>query len=136
VDRVRIPELRVSAFADKLWQHTCFELFARDDASDGYSEFNFSPSGEWAAYAFDRYREGMRKRDDVSALRIAVRRRDRTLELDAAIAAPELRSAKALSLGVSAVIEETDGTVSYWALKHADGKPDFHRRDAFALRLE
>jgi hypothetical protein len=135
VERVRIPELRASAFADELWQHTCFELFAREDASGAYSEFNFSPSGEWAAYAFDRYRDGMRRRDDVTALRIAVRRRERTLELDAAIAAPELHPAKALSFALSAVIEETDGTLSYWALKHAGEKPNFHHPDAFALHL-
>ena len=43
---------------DDLWQHTCFELFigAKNDAE--YYEFNFSPSGEWAAYEFRNYRDG------------------------------------------------------------------------------
>jgi hypothetical protein len=34
------------------------------------------------------------------------------------------------------VIEEIDGALSYWALRHAPGKPDFHHRDAFALELD
>ena len=38
-------------------------------------------------------------------------------------------------LGISAVIEEQDGRLSYWALAHPPGKPDFHHRDCFALRL-
>jgi len=38
-------------------------------------------------------------------------------------------------LGLSAVIEEIDGTKSYWALAHPPGKPDFHHPDCFALTL-
>ena len=39
-------------------------------------------------------------------------------------------------LALSAVIEELDGTKSYWALAHPPGKPDFHHPDCFALTLE
>ena len=60
-------------------------------------------------------------------------------ELDAVIS-PDHLSAIApharLSLALSAVIEEEDGTISYWALKHPPGKPDFHHPDAFALEIE
>jgi hypothetical protein len=39
-------------------------------------------------------------------------------------------------LGLSAVLEETDGTKSYWALAHGQGdKPDFHDPACFAERL-
>ena len=38
-------------------------------------------------------------------------------------------------LGLSAVIEENSGRKSYWALKHPDGPPDFHRADCFTLEL-
>ncbi len=41
-----------------------------------------------------------------------------------------------IQLNLTAVIEETDGTKSYWALAHPSGKPDFHHRDCFALQLE
>ena len=39
-------------------------------------------------------------------------------------------------LALAAVIEEVDGTKSYWALRHPPGKPDFHHPDCFALTLE
>ncbi len=38
-------------------------------------------------------------------------------------------------LALSAVIEERDGTKSYWALAHAPGAPDFHHADCFTLEL-
>ena len=38
-------------------------------------------------------------------------------------------------VAISAVIEEADGTKSYWALAHPPGKPDFHHADGFALQL-
>jgi hypothetical protein len=38
-------------------------------------------------------------------------------------------------LGLSAVIEETSGRKSYWALAHPPGKPDFHHADCFAYEL-
>ena len=34
-------------------------MFIRPEDGEGYYEFNFSPSGEWAAYRFSGYREGM-----------------------------------------------------------------------------
>jgi hypothetical protein len=54
------------------------------------------------------------------------------LELDAVIAV----AAGRLAIGLSAVIEEQDGRLSYWALRHPPGKPDFHYPEAFALELE
>jgi hypothetical protein len=41
-----------------------------------------------------------------------------------------------LSLGLAAVIEDLNGALSYWALKHPPGKPDFHHSDNFALQIE
>ena len=39
-------------------------------------------------------------------------------------------------VGFSAILEEEDGTISYWALAHAPGRPDFHHPDCFALTDE
>ena len=36
---------------------------------------------------------------------------------------------------ISAVIEESDGTKSYWGLNHPPGEPDFHHPDCFVLDL-
>ncbi len=45
------------------------------------------------------------------------------------------REGQGLKLALSAVVEDDSGTLSYWALKHAPGKPDFHHSDGFVLEL-
>ena len=55
--RIVLPPPQKPYRADELWQTTCFELFVHD-AGDVYREFNFSPSSQWAAYAFTSYRAG------------------------------------------------------------------------------
>ena len=51
-----VPSVCQPRRRDELWRHTCFELFARHSNESRYCEFNFSPCGDWAAYAFDNYR--------------------------------------------------------------------------------
>jgi hypothetical protein len=131
LDRVRIPAPRPPRTGEGLWRHTCCELFIADAAGPGYREFNFSPSGEWAAFRFTRYREG----ESFAAPdpRIGVARSAGALDLTAQI---EPGHSGKLRIGLSMVIEEIDGALSYWALRHAPGKPDFHHRHAFALELD
>ncbi len=59
IARLKLPSPAAPARADNLWQTTCFELFLCDPQGAGYTEFNVSPSGAWAAYAFEGYRSGM-----------------------------------------------------------------------------
>jgi hypothetical protein len=131
LDRVRIPPPRPPRAGEALWQHTCCELFIADAAGPGYREFNFSPAGEWAAFRFTGYREGASFA--APDPRIGVARSAGALDLSAQIQ-PSHRGK--LRIGLSAVIEEIDGALSYWALRHAPGKPDFHHRHAFALELD
>jgi hypothetical protein len=129
LERVRIPAPGVPRQKEKLWLHTCCEIFVGPPDRPAYHEFNFSPSGEWASYAFKRYREGAAL--DIPDPRIALRISSSELELQACIAVAH----GCLRIGISVVIEEVSGMLSYWALRHADGKPDFHHAEAFALEL-
>ena len=138
VTRLRIPPTRSPRIADGLWQRTCFEVFIAEKGQQSYWELNFSPSGEWAAYAFKNYRDGGPIEDDGLHPEIVVRSAANSFELDALVRLDRFLAIQppvALGLGLSAVIEENDGTISYWALKHPPGKPDFHHPDSFALEL-
>ena len=107
--------------------------------TSAYIEFNASPSGEWASYLFDGYREGMRPAvagpgeagvfvlKDGFILEVTV-----GLDLEADFG--QLASGS-WSVGLSAVVEEANGCLSYWALAHSVGKPDFHHPDCFTLEL-
>lgn len=129
IARLALPEATAPERAHELWKHTCFEAFAR--RGEGYCEFNFSPSTEWAAYDFGSYRAGMRNAD-VLAPRIEGRHGHEHYELHVAF---DLPGEAPWRLALTAVIEETDGVKSYWALKHPPGKPDFHHADGFVLEL-
>jgi len=132
---LRIPGSRPSRRAHDLWQHTCFEAFVMAADGPGYREFNFSPSGEWAIHAFRGYREGG-ELDVAAGPGITVRRTRERLQLAAEIPRDCLPPGRLLRLGLSAVVEDAAGVLSYWALRHPPGKPDFHHADAFALQLE
>ena len=60
-----VPPAREAARADELWKTTCCELFLYD-GSGTYREYNFSPSGEWAAWRFSGYRNGREDIDPVA----------------------------------------------------------------------
>jgi hypothetical protein len=136
--QLSIPAPAAPRRTDGLWQHTCFEAFIGIKESPAYYEFNFAPSGEWAAFGFSAYRDGGPIEGEVIAPDILVRQSAEHLELAATVSLEQLslvRAARFLRLGLSAVIEETDGTRCYWALNHPAGKPDFHHPDSFALEL-
>ena len=128
----------VSLRTDELWRHTCFEAFVRASPSAAYYEFNFAHSTQWAAYRFGAYRDKMCETSEVSAPRIDVQSSGELYELQASLALAGisgLPSDVIWRLGLSAVIEETSGLKSFWALAHPPGKADFHHADCFAYEL-
>ena len=133
-----LPPITSPTRADDLWQHTCFEVFVRCPPSEVYREFNFAPSTRWAAYRFDGYRRGMRAASGISAPVIEVQTSAELFTLQASLQLDQLsmlpRDAR-WRLGLSALIEETSGRISYWALTHPPGKPDFHHADCFAYEF-
>jgi len=135
IDDVRMPPVTAAARSDELWQHTCFEAFLRAAPGAAYYEFNFAPSTQWAAYRFSGYRSGMRVASGISAPRIEVQSSPACCTLQASLELdrlPDLPRDALWQLGLSAVIEETSGRKSYWALAHPPGKADFHHSDCFA----
>lgn len=132
-----VPPAAAPVRTDELWKTTCFEAFVRGGERAGYYEFNFAPSSQWAAYRFDGYRQGMRPAQEIVEPRIRLRRAGGRLELDVRLdlGAADLPAAAPWRLGLSAVIAETGGRTSYWALAHAPKRPDFHHADGFVLEL-
>ncbi len=123
---------------DGLWRTTCFELFVRGAEGSGYAELNLAPSGDWAAYAFDGYRAGMRNLEVQRAIAIARASMSDHFTIEALLdPAPliALLGAPPWRIGLSAVIEAPQGQISYWALAHPPEKPDFHHDACFAGEL-
>jgi hypothetical protein len=124
-----LPDPAAPGRADELWRTTCFEAFVGSEGT-AYREYNFSPSGQWAAYAFDAPRDGMR--DAEAAVEVWLEGGEDWIAVEAAVRAD---LAPGAALGLTAVIEEEGGRKSYWALAHTDGAPDFHDPSCFLGRL-
>ena len=125
------------AATDGLWRHSCLEAFVGAATGTAYVECNFSPSGDWACYAFDAERVRAAA-SPTGTPQITTEGSAHTLTLTATVprsALAALPSDAPALLGLTAVIESTDGSLSYWALAHPQGVPDFHARAGWTARL-
>jgi hypothetical protein len=130
-EALAIPPPSAPDRADELWRRTCFEAFVQPQPGAAYLEANLAPSTRWAAYRFDGYREGMAPAQ-IGAPGIVFAPTAHGWELSATLDLADLRPWR---VGLSAVIEEAGGRISYWALKHPAGRADFHSPDCLALDL-
>jgi len=137
ISLLAIPAAGAPQRSDGLWQHSCFEAFLQTGGNEAYLEFNFSPSGAWAAYRFSARRRG-RESPVLTAPRTEVRRGPDWLAMTIQIslaAIAEFAHPAPLSAGLAAIIEDRHGALSWWALAHGAAAPDFHDPATFTLRL-
>jgi hypothetical protein len=129
-----------------LWMTTCFEFFLGVQDSLSYWEFNLSPTGDWNAYRFQAYRQGMQEEQALSKLPLEIQQQPGALMLNLKLdLAPILKltssSSSAISpippleLAITAVLESQQKEVSYWALNHCGIQADFHLRESFEIKL-
>ena len=135
VGRLRIPPPQAPVRAEGLWRETCFEAFLRAGRSISYTEFNYAPSGAWAAYRFEDYRRGMRPIEPMLAPGILCTPRAQSLQVYVRINIP-LMTRDDQHIALATILQDTEGHISYWALAHAPGRPDFHDAVGFAAKLD
>ena len=129
---LRIPTPASPVDPDRLWAHTCFEAFLARPGDDAYEEWNLSPSGQLAHYAFDAYRvRGPQPAATTVASRCELAAATLTLAARIPIGDDGPRV-----VGLTTVVQDARGGLSYWALRHGPGQPDFHARATFALLVD
>lgn len=133
-ERVVLPKFAGKGRAEGLWQTTCFEFFLQQPGSAAYVELNLSPSERWQAYDLAGYRIGMTERPMPHEPTCTARIGQSMTIFDAAVPIAGL-PALPWRYGLSAVIEEDGGVLSYWAIVHPEDKPDFHAPACFAAKL-
>lgn len=136
ISKLVVPAWTSRSRADELWRTTCFEAFVSGSNTPVYYEFNLSPSSQWAAYRFNGYRDGMTPQEGVELDGVTPSASSWRMSLFAVLHLDRLDlAATPWRLAISAVMEETSGPMSYWALAHPSDKPDFHHPDSFVLEL-
>lgn len=120
----------------ELWKDTCFEFFLGIKNSEQYWEFNLSPTGDWNVYRFDAYRQGMQEETAFTTLPFSIQHLSDSMAIALDIELDKIVLAnQAIEVGITTVIKDRDGEVSYWALTHQGTEADFHRRDSFIITL-
>jgi len=138
IGALSIPQIGPPQRSDGLWQNTCLEAFVKGPG-EVYYEFNFSPSAAWMAYRFTSYRQGIVAVENIEPVKISVYRDSHRFELEAVVNNPNrpamLEEGIGLRLGLSAVVKDNHGGLSYWAIAHPKDQPDFHHPDSFAFEI-
>ncbi len=120
----------------RLWEETCFELFMAPVGLGSYWEYNLSPAGHWNVYHFDAYRSRMREEAAWQSLPFTVEMQESGLSLSVELDLSRIGvQGQRFDVGVSAVVCQSTGLPSYWALCHRGSVADFHRRDGFIVSL-
>ena len=136
VDSILLPSISntVSRKHD-LWKATCFEFFLAPKDGQAYWEFNMSPSGDWNVYVMDAYRQiNMREEMALTKLPFRFQKSDTDLTLDISLDLSAILSARQqIQVGITTILQTTDGNESYWALTHPGAQADFHLRESFLI---
>jgi hypothetical protein len=132
---IALPDPLPPERSHHLWRNTCFEVFVRLPSEPGYREFNFAPSACWAAYQFEARRAGMADIEDAAPPIIQTAQDDASLTMTVSLSTTGLPLKSSWKIGLSVIIEELSGRLSFWALAHPPGAADFHHDDCFALTL-
>lgn len=118
----------------KLWEKTCFELFIKDE-TNSYIEFNFSPDFEWNCFYFEKKGDPLLEFKKMEQVKFDILFSNDVvhivLELQKRMFPDQFFEGK-LAAGISSVIKEKTGNLSYWALSHHDIKPNFHDFRSFS----
>ena len=130
------PPTNTPSRKHELWQDTCFEFFLGIKDFARYWEFNLSPTGHWNVYRFDGYRQGMQEETAFENLPFNVQNQTDSLILTLDVDLDKIISAEqAIEVGITTVIKDRNGEVTYWALTHQGAEADFHLRDSFILEM-
>lgn len=113
-----------------LWKSTCFELFLNPVGEKKYFEFNFSLKPAWNNYVFDEYRkpQPVKLCSEFEIQKMSWQ--NKNLKIDIL----NLSVFQKFNVSLSAVIKNKKNQVSYFALVHAESKPDFHSLKSFQLQ--
>ena len=131
---LRLPVMPGGGRHNNLWHHTCLEAFLQAPGQAGYHEFNFSPAGAWAAYRFSGFRQGMADLplSGPPALRIDQGPGQLTVECRLP---PDALPGEEFRVGLTAILEDREGVLHFWALSHPAARPEFHDQRGFVLHL-
>ena len=125
-DKLVVPRFAGKGRADELWKTTCFELFLREPARGRYRRAQPLALRALGGLRLHRLSRGHERPPDAARAElhrcVSGRRWRSSMRRCRSPRCPPLP----WQVGLNAVLEEQGGRLSYWAIAHPPGKPDFH----------
>jgi len=129
IENIQWPDFDCIQEGNDLWKTTCLECFCLLEDGKSYIELNFSPKGYWHIYYFDDYRQPSQTLKNVVCISdLVINKKDDGCRLQVEV---HLNGISIKDIGFTAVIEDSNKEISYWALQHASNNPDFHKSETF-----
>lgn len=140
IDQLLLPDPLLSpGRVIGLWESTCFEMFIKNGTDEQYLEFNVSSEYNWNVFHFPNKKARLKEYQGISNLGVSAVTSEKNFCLSYWIPLDKLPSHfwmdGNMNIGLTAVVESKQGTITHWALKHADTKPNFHHEDSFIFHL-
>lgn len=129
-EKPHCEELKKGTFKSGLWEKNVVEFFIKEDSSNRYQEFNFSPAGAWWTGVFSDYRVTTKSRPTPPTVNIETK----TLgihgwQIAAAIPRTELEVSaefkSATKINAAFMLGQKNQHYLSWSTPLTD-KPDFH----------
>ncbi|MCC2680373.1 MAG: hypothetical protein K0R29_2949 [Pseudobdellovibrio sp.] len=111
-----------------LWQQTCFEVFIQPSGAKKYFEINLTSKKAWNVFSFDDYRMPQPPREVQGAELVSFNMNGTEIRASFKLPGADL---KKINISFCSVVVLKDAGVTYWSVKHADTKPNFHHFGSF-----
>lgn len=122
-----------------LWNQTCFEFFLKCQSTGQYIEFNISPSHDWNIFHFSKLGDELNELSEIQSLIIQSEYKDSSFTIlfkaDLRNLPNSFNQISDLYISTTAVINIED-TLSYWAIKHTDDRPNFHHPESYIKLID
>lgn len=124
-----LPAIQTPTRSIGLWEAECYEFFLASDSREDYYEFNFSCHYQWNCFYLTHYRSDIAESDHFSITMHYQYDQHRKIWLEIEIIQ---KTETNFNLMQMTAVREEKGKLKYFALKHSEGKADFHDKKVFS----
>ncbi len=135
ITNLSLKEGRSAKRKSFLWLDTCFEFFLKEENSPDYYEFNFSSNSDYNIFHFPDYRAPLAETNNFLVDSRMEIESENKIVFDFEIFPHIDVSGKEFTFLASVVLNTNDNKVSFWAVDHADPKPDFHDSNTYKNKI-
>jgi hypothetical protein len=120
-----LKEERLRERRDEIWKNDCMEVFWSENGTS-YWEMNLAPNGDWQIYFFEDYRKKGCPEMSLRLTDLKSRKEKDVFHMEGKIGGPRGSFLQVQLFQPTVILREKEGFL-FWAPKHEEQRPDFHK---------